>query len=354
MWNVLPLFLILLLGQYGNTCDNFLVQQCTDNPIGFKSISNMKCIQLVPTQFDTLIEYSVENYIIKKSTTCYDIISYNSSSTILFSNECREVCQDQYCLLFNNQPNTSIINIFYTESSIYDLINPITNNMLSYDYFLFDICSSKTHSQVLFIVALVLAGIVGILTIGVVLKFVIAAILKYTHGKDYNPYDWRWLRDLLCCRLRRGNRHENVLYIIENNPQSPANQNPVHLRNNFDTSSPRDMIPTTSSNNTHERQNNRRGSTSGNSSNTQPANFSSENDISTIHRRNTGQYCYDEADCQSNYSSDETGNHLEVPNLSTLRKLSSKISSAVSTKTNTSAYDPLQAKPTPDFSIIRF
>jgi hypothetical protein len=64
----------------------FLVQQCTDISIVFDSTSTIKCIQLFPAQFDLIFDYSVENYIIEKTVQCYNIVSYNSSSTVLFSN----------------------------------------------------------------------------------------------------------------------------------------------------------------------------------------------------------------------------------------------------------------------------
>ncbi len=85
------------------------------------------------TQFDPSFDYSVENYIIEKTAQSYNIVSYDSSLTVLFFNECRELCPEQYCFLFDTQLNTSIINIFYSSSSIYDLNKSLTNDTSSYD-----------------------------------------------------------------------------------------------------------------------------------------------------------------------------------------------------------------------------
>ncbi|CAF0947457.1 unnamed protein product [Rotaria sp. Silwood1] len=131
----------------------------------------MKCIQLIPIQYDSSFVYSIDYYIISKVHKCYNIVSYNSSQIILFSNECRELCLDEYCLLFDNQSNRSIINIFYSQSLNYEEINSTTNNISSYDYFLLDKCgTTNPTNKILLIVIFILIAIVVILTIAVILN----------------------------------------------------------------------------------------------------------------------------------------------------------------------------------------
>jgi len=92
----------------------------------FRSISSVKRIQLIPVYYDLSTEYSVKNYTIRKSTKFFNIQSYNSSSSILFPNECCKQCLDWDCLLFDNRLNILIINIFYSQLSIYELNNDNT------------------------------------------------------------------------------------------------------------------------------------------------------------------------------------------------------------------------------------
>ena len=126
----------LLSIHYAHMCTNFLVQHCTDIPFGFKSMLKIKCIQLIPAQYDYLTEYSIQNYLVKKSMDCYDVVSYDPSSRVLFSNQCQELCPEQYCRLFDSQPNTTIFNIFYSDSSTYDSMSLANDGILSYDYLL--------------------------------------------------------------------------------------------------------------------------------------------------------------------------------------------------------------------------
>ncbi|CAF1564030.1 unnamed protein product, partial [Adineta ricciae] len=101
---------------------------CIDIAIGSDSISNIKCVQLVPVELDPSFIYPVENYIVKKGYTCYDIFTFDSPAATIFSNECREQCPEEYCLLFDNQSNRSIRNIFYPESSDDQLFNREINS----------------------------------------------------------------------------------------------------------------------------------------------------------------------------------------------------------------------------------
>jgi hypothetical protein len=49
-------------------------QYCTDIIFNFRSISSIKCVQLIPIHYNLSIEYSVQNYVITK---CYNIPSYD-------------------------------------------------------------------------------------------------------------------------------------------------------------------------------------------------------------------------------------------------------------------------------------
>ncbi|CAF0868888.1 unnamed protein product [Adineta ricciae] len=174
----------------------------------------MKCLRLIPADFDISIAYSVKNYIIKKTSKCYDIVSYESPSNVLFSSRCEELCPREYCKLLSNQPNTSIINIFYSESSTYDVANQAAD--LSYDYFLFDSCSSDSRQNVILrIVVFTLAGVIGVLTIIVVTGCIVGSLLK-----DKDIFSWRWIRDLFLCRLwrKKKQQEEEDFYPSNNNP----------------------------------------------------------------------------------------------------------------------------------------
>jgi hypothetical protein len=315
------LFLIVLICQYVNSCKNFLVQQCTDIPIGFNSITSIKCIQLIPSQFDSSIDYSVENYIIKKALKCYDILSYNSSLINLFSNQCQELCPEQYCLLFDNQPKTSIINIFYSQSSIYDLNNALSNNFSSYDYYLFDSCSSSyEQSRTLLIVVYVLCGIVGVLTIKI------------------DPYNWRWIIDFLLCQIRPTTEQSNRSPRLEEyESQTRVDGNRSQPRHDHVCSVQSNTTPTASSDNAYER--------SSNSTDPRYRNYSSENSTPNLLRGTNLEYYYGEFD--------ETVDPPQRSSISqTLQKLSAKASNTLSIKSNT--YDVLEARLSPEFIITRF
>jgi hypothetical protein len=229
----LPLFLIFLLYPYINSCEHFIVQPCTDIPFYFPST---KCIQLIPNQFDSSIKYSVQTYLVVKAAKCFNIQSYESPSSILFTNECREQCLEQYCLLFDNQPNTSVINIFFSQSSTYELTNSETNNNhSSYDYFLFDQCSSSNPAnQILLIIVYVLCSVIALLTVIVIAKYILSCISKREGQPPRDPYNLKWICDFLCCRLLDDNsspkiqdRRTSDPYIIENNNQSNTNNRRV-------------------------------------------------------------------------------------------------------------------------------
>jgi hypothetical protein len=354
----LPILLICLLNQYANSCENFLAQYCTDIPIGFNSISSIKCIQLVPNQFNLSIDYSVQNYIIIKAAQCYNILLFNSSSTILFSNECREQCPEQYCLLFDNQPNTSIINIFYSQSSTYELINSITpNNISSYDYLLFDTCSSSNQAnQILLIIVYVLAGIIVILTIVVILKFIISWRLR-RKSSVYEPYNWRWIIDSLCCRVRQDDlpaskqeKNSSDSDITEGNHHLRINENHLSSRNNFGTSTQPYMISTGSSNNTHERRT-YEGSSSGNSFDQRYRDISSEYNTPALHPHTITEYIGVVKEQENEDSSVEIDDHNHRPSsLHLLQKLSSKASATLSAA---SEYTKLETKPSSEIINIR-
>lgn len=287
-------FLLAFWYRSVNTCKNFLVQQCTDILIGFHPLSTIKCIQLFPAQFDLSFEYSVKNYIIKKTIQCHSIVSYdNSSSIILFSNECRELCPEEYCLLFDHQSNTSIINIFYSSSSIYQSIKPLTNNSRSYDYYYFDTCSSINQKDRIFIiVAAVLFAIVVILTIAVISKFIVTRRLRKGE-KPYRPYDILWILDCLFCQIKSADERtdkplENSIDMNSTEDDHRPRMNPSDTRNSGTTSTQPNMISTGSSNTRDSHPTNRNNRDSGNSSGQGFANFSSETNTSiTPHQLRT-------------------------------------------------------------------
>jgi len=352
--SLLPLFLFVLFCKYINSCENFLVQNCVDISIGFNSISTIQCIQLIPAEFDPSIDYSVENYIIQKSEKCYNIGSYNSTSIYLFTNECSELCPEQYCLLFDNQPNTSIINVFYSPSSIYELIQPITNDTLSYDYFLFGTCSSTNRANhILLIVVYVLCAIVVILTIAVILKFIISKRLRKNPRRPYRPYDWLWILDCILCQIQPNNEqrdkqevNSNDLDSVEDSNQSGTNQ--LHRRNNLTTSTQPFMISGSSPNTTNG-QRNYGNSSSGNSSYQRDHGLTFENNIPISHHSTNREYFKNE----DTNSLAETENQNQQPVLPLLQKLSQTVSSALSVKSNTVPYTQLEAKPSPDIINIR-
>ncbi|CAF4930336.1 unnamed protein product, partial [Rotaria socialis] len=269
----LPILFALLFSQYVNSCKNFLAQYCIDIAIGSDSISNIKCVQLVPVELDPSFIYPVENYIVKKGYTCYDIFTFDSSATTIFSNECREQCPEEYCLLFDNQSNRSIRNIFYPESSDDQLFNLEINSSSSYDYLLFDKCSASNRTnQILLIVVCVLVGFIVVLTIAIVFKYVISARYR-RRPEEYEPYNWRWLVDLFLCRTSENksisNRHErniNNSEVFDHSIQGNIDEQESYSRNKSINTMPPYTISDGSSNDTRERYNNNSHSTTDHSS----------------------------------------------------------------------------------------
>ena len=229
------LLLLLLLHSCVDSCKNFLAQHCTDIPIGFRPISSIKCVQLVPTRLDSSVDYTVDNYIIQKAGDCYSVLPFNPNLPTLFSSECRELCSEQYCLLFESYSNRSVINVFY--SSTFNYLSPAvvaSQRMPSYDYAMFDECSSASSSSKMLIIVYVLCGIVGVLTVGVLLKYLISCILKRKEP-GYDPWSWRWLVDTLLCRRRpdnqpqKGNEGEHRVDAVYTVDDDKKNDNPLQL-----------------------------------------------------------------------------------------------------------------------------
>ncbi|CAF3368785.1 unnamed protein product [Rotaria sp. Silwood2] len=338
---------ILSFFQYVNSCENFLVQHCTDIPIGFKSISTIKCIQLIPIQSDPSLIYSVENYIISKVNKCYNIASYKSSQTILFSNECREICQEEYCLLFDKQSNKSIINIFYSQSLNYEEINSITNNILSYDYFLFDKCSTTNLTdKILFIVTFVLVAIIVILTIAVVLKYYVSYRLR--KDPSYDPYAWRWIIDCLLCRIRQERKLETNSSMVEGYSPSGIDEDLSFSKNNLIISLPLHTIIHDPTNNSQEQRNNQ-SHTSRYSSNQQFSGFSYKSSSQDQPEADSTEYrgFYNDLDDNNVPYTIENHNHMPLPHQSLLRKLSSEVHNTLALKLNATGYEELEEKLSP-------
>ncbi|CAF1432072.1 unnamed protein product [Rotaria magnacalcarata] len=325
----------LLFSQYGNSCKNFLAQYCTDIAIGCDSISKIKCIQLVPVELDPSFIYPVENYIVQKGYKCYDIFAFDSPATTIFSNECREQCPEEYCLLFDNQSNRSIRNIFYPESSNDQLFNLKINSSSSYDYLLFDQCSASSRpNQILLIVVYALVGFIVVLTIAVVFKYVISA--RYRRRPEYEPYNWRWLVDLLLCRTSENksgsNRHErniNNLEVFDHSIQGNIDEQESYSRNRLANTMPPYTISDGSSNDTRELYNNNSHST-GHSSEEPTLALSPMTIRSNAVIRNDEASIYVEKDDDINDFPETTENHYHssVPVL--IQKLSSGAHQTVS------------------------
>ncbi|UJR23042.1 hypothetical protein I4U23_026068 [Adineta vaga] len=363
--SLLPISLLFLsFIQYVKSCNKFTVQECIDIPFGFNSMSSIKCIQLVPIQFDVLIDYPVQNYLVKKTAKCYDIVSYNSSSIMLFSNQCQELCGEQYCLFFDSQPNTAVINIFYTESSIYDEINSQTDGIYSYDYLLFDTCSADNKAnRILIIIVYTLAGFIGLVTIILIVKCIISK--RLTKDGECHPYDWRWWRDLILFRKHPGNdpanrpgNEPNNLYIIEYDNQPPRPSNAIQRREYNHISSQAQITSTsTPTINLNRRQTPRRNYSTENSSNPSHIDFTS--DLSTPTNRlpvNEIDHSNDE-DLSNNNSVNETSHshshHQPSSIMAALHRLSSKASSVLTGIHSAHAYDTLGPKQSPEYPIIR-
>ncbi|CAF0851806.1 unnamed protein product [Rotaria sordida] len=351
--SLFSIFFILLFSQCVSLCKNFLVQHCTDITIGFESISKIKCIQLIPIQFDLSFVYSVENYIILKINKCYNIVSYNSSQTILFSNECRELCFEQYCLLFDNQSNRSIINIFYSQSLNYQEINSITNNISSYDYFLFDKCSTTNRiNKILIIIVYVLVAIIVLLTIVVILKYCIS--YKLNKDPNYDPYAWRWIIDCFLCQIRQENEHERNSNIIEDYNQSRIEEDQSFSKNNLVISIPIHTIIRNSTNNTQE-QRNHESQTSRYSTNQHYPGVLYRNSSQDQSKIDSTEYLgyYKDLDDDNLPDAIENHNHVSLRPQSLLDKSSSEVHNALSLKSSASEYEVLEDNSSPSLIIIR-
>lgn len=344
------LFLFTFYFQYIISCKNFQVQSCTDIPIKFKSISTIKCLQLIPIIFDISFDYSVKNYVVSKGSQCYNILSFESPSITIFSNECKELCPDEYCQLFDNQLNTSIINIFYSSLLTYEYATTLTYDTSSFDYLLFDQCSSANHTnRILFIVVFTLCGIIVALSIVVIAKYLIAIYLKkYRRGRPYSPYDIYWILDCILCRIEEipepsneSSGHSNRSDSIENIPIQP--------RNIVTPSTPIQIHYPNSSNNT----NNQISYSSHSSSKLYYGESPSANTTPrTIHRDRYGS-TDTENDSEINKSpiqSRHPRHQLIIP--PALQTISQQISATLSNNSDTSHYKPLERKETP--SIVNF
>lgn len=350
---------------YAHTCTNFLVQQCTDIPFGFRSMLTIKCIQLIPAQYEYLTEYSIQNYLVKKSTNCYDIVSYDMPSRVLFSNQCQEICPEQYCQLFNSQSNTTIFNIFYSESSTYDVISSANDGSLSYDYLYFDTCSADNRQRrVLTIIVFILAGFIGVMTVFLIVRCIIS---RKRRGRGrWNPYDWRWYRDILLCRdsanappQNRSENEPNPLYFIDYDIPPKNDNNRSHRKSYNDESSHPQMIPTSSSNIVVKRRRNHETSDSTDNSST-PSHIDGSSGVSipanplplaTIHHSDNGESMSD------NYVDDSSRSHSQhrPPSsvLNTLNRLSSKASSVLTGTHSSHGYDSLGGRISREYPIIR-
>ena len=350
---LLPFLFVLV--SYANACRNFLVQHCTDIPFAYLPIATTKCIQLVPHSYDQFVDYPVENYIVLKSSPCYNIVSFNATSTALFSNECREQCPDEYCLLFDNQSNTSIINIFYSSLSTYKLSSSSSPDVSSYDYLPFDDCSSKNRTNaILLIITYVLCGVIGALTIGVILKYIISWRLK-KRGGSYQPYNWRWLRDCLFCCLRETDQPSGRKVQPETGdpPAAGITDHRTYPRNNFDLSAQPYTLSSDSSNNTPGRSINP-DYNSGNSSDPRFLSLSSDNTTPFLPSPVTTGYF----DFNTESALDPPSMELEdLPRSSPVplrQRLSEKASAALSVFSSPGDYAALEKKSSGPVYYMRF
>lgn len=203
------LYIFIVYCSIANSCENFTIHYCTDIPFILSPISDIKCLQLLPINAQTSFDYTVENYIIKNTSKCYDIVSLDSlTSDILYSEQCQQICSENYCQLFDKHPSTSIINIFYSTTLNYESIMSLNNSMSSYDYYRFDSCSSLSSStRTTLIIVYVLVGIVIVLAIAVLVHCLLRR--KYKRVFAEQIYQRFWLLDFLCCDLKRSNESMN-------------------------------------------------------------------------------------------------------------------------------------------------
>lgn len=219
---------------------NFFSQACTDILFTFPPMESMKCLQLVPENDQAGHNYTTTNVFLQKQGMCYDIMIIESSS-VLIPHVCVEVCIDEYENLFNDKSNDTIYNIFYSSASPF----PSTNHSIvaSYDYILFDTCSaSRKNEQVLLIVIYILCSIIGVLTLAVILKYIISWRLR--KKPTYEPYNRRWLFDVLFCRLHKDKqstteqeRHVTELMQFEKHNRDRPEESLAFPSNQFDLSS---------------------------------------------------------------------------------------------------------------------
>lgn len=346
--SVLLLFVVFF--QRVISCKNFLTQHCIDTSTGLKSIATTQCIQLVPTQFNSSIDYSVENYIIKKSTTCYNVVSLDSPSINLFSNTCQELCPEEYCKLFDNQSNTSIINIFYSPSLTYEIITSLTYDIFSYDYLLFDSCSADNKiNKTLLIVVYILSAIVVIFAIAVILKFVLPHCLK---KGPYDPYSLYWILDCLFCQIKErkeppDDSSDDSNPSVEN---SQPRSNQIQRKDLGSPSTPTHIPFHGNSNSTNNQLN---VSSNSSSYNQHYHDLSSVDNTPNPVRRNNIKLTDTEYDSEIKSPPIESENHHRLPILYPLvHKISNEIRAALSINSTTSKYESLEGKKSA--SIINF
>lgn len=356
----LALFAALLVSDVrcGTPCQNFLVQYCTDIPLQFEPIAAIRCIQLVPVQFYKLVEYSVQNYVVKKATTCYDVVLYNSSSPPLFSNTCQERCPAEYCRLFDNQPNNTVINIFYSPTFTYELRNSTVNDPFSYDYYPFVVCSNDIDTYRVVVYAL--AAFIGCLTAAVVLLCVIRHCCK---GRPRcNPWDWRWYRDLLLCRFYGPSNsvvspepEPHRLYFIGNDTPRSNGHNRSPARHPPATNSSTPVVPVSSSvNYLRKTPNIHQKSSTGNSTYPPSSNSTSVRTAYTIEHSGSELYPRVHQQPENNGPVDRTT--TQQPGLvATLSRLSSKASNALSgtLSSRSRAYGSLRSNSSYEYPIVR-
>ena len=195
----------------------FFYQSCTDIRINFEKMSDMKCMQLIPKPIRYLQRYAFKNYILIKNGSCYDVVSLDSSSTVLFNQVCSEPCIEPYVILFNNQTNNTIYNIFFSPSSQY-MWND-SSNMSNHDirdYPLFDTCQQSIEQEKkLMIIIYVFIGVTTLLVVSCIILCCACCQLRQRPISDlYKP---RRLIDLLSCRVHKLEEPKNI-------PQSQISQ----------------------------------------------------------------------------------------------------------------------------------
>ncbi|CAF1625509.1 unnamed protein product [Adineta ricciae] len=325
----------------------------------------IKCIQLIPAQYEYQTEYSIQNYLVKKSTDCYDVVSYDSSSRVLFSNQCQELCPEQYCQLFDSQPNTTIFNIFYSDSSTYDIMSSANDGILSYDYLYFDTCSADNHQRrVLIIIVFVLAGFIALITVLLIARCIIRR--KNLKEGNWHPYDWRWVRDMALCRhptdghvQNRPENEPNPLYIIEYNTQPSVDSNRPQTKSRHNATSRSQVTPASSPNIAVKRRRNYVKDYS-TDTNSVPSHIDGSSGLSIpanplplaiIHHSDSGEsLSNDSVDASSRHHSQR---EPQSSIRSALNRLSSKASSVLTGTHSSHGYDSLGGRISREYPIIR-